>query len=92
MDIRDRFTAHPGSVGETYGEHFRVATHFAAELAKASFACAVHAVYPCAFTTRASDRVKALHAEMTSGARGEPARPVSSPPDPRSREYAVGPR
>lgn len=75
MGIRAKFTDHPASVGETYGEHFLVATHFAAELAKASFACAVHAFYPNACTTTASGKVRALYAEMNSGARGDLAAP-----------------
>lgn len=92
MDISGRFTAHPRSVGETYGQHFRVASHFAAELAKASIACAVHAVYPSACTTRGSDTVKALYAEMTTGARGEASpSPTAAPlPVTGSGEYAVG--
>lgn len=85
MGMRTKFTEHPASVGETYGEHFRVASHFAAELAKASFVCAVHAVYPCAFTTRGSDKVKALYAEMTAGARGE----LATLPDPSVENHAA---
>jgi hypothetical protein len=71
MGIKAKFTEHPASVGETYGEHFKVATHFSLELAKASIAAALHAIYPCACTTRASDKVKSLHAEMTTGSRND---------------------
>lgn len=71
MGIKARFTEHPASVGETYGEHFKVATHFSFELAKASMAAALHAFYPCACTTSASDKVKLLHAEMTTGSRSD---------------------
>lgn len=73
MSIKSRFTDHPASVGETYGEHFRVALHFSYELGKASVAAAAHAFYPCVCLTRASDAVKTLGDEMTSGARGEAA-------------------
>ena len=88
MGFRARFTEHPASVGETYAEHFRVASHFAAELAKASFACAVHAIYPRAHTRTASARVARLHAEMTSGARGEVAEVAEMRP--ATAVYAVG--
>jgi len=71
MGIKGRFTDHPASVGETYGEHFRMATHFATQMAKATFACAVHAVYPNAFQTKGSDTIRALYDEMNSGKRGE---------------------
>ncbi|MDP7066140.1 MAG: DUF6356 family protein [Acidimicrobiales bacterium] len=71
MRVKDYFTEHPASVGETYGEHLRVASHFAKEMLLASFACAVHAVLPNLFTTTASSKVRQLHSEMTQGARGE---------------------
>ncbi len=71
MALRTRFTEHPASVGETYGQHFKVAMHFSAELAKASAAAFWHAVYPCACCTTASDKIRALHGEVNEGARGE---------------------
>jgi len=73
MALRARFTEHPASVGETYGQHFKVAVHFSAQLAKASVAALWHAVYPCACTTKASDTIRCLHDEMTGGPRGEAA-------------------
>ncbi|MEC7915420.1 MAG: DUF6356 family protein [Actinomycetota bacterium] len=71
MRVKDYFTEHPASVGETYGEHFRVASHFAKEMLLASLACAVHAVLPNVFTTTASSKVRQLHSEMTQESRGE---------------------
>ncbi|MFT6393303.1 MAG: hypothetical protein ACJA14_002833, partial [Ilumatobacter sp.] len=53
MAIRQHFTEHPESVGETYGEHFRVAAGFAGSLAIAAAAAAVHAVIPSRCTTTA---------------------------------------
>lgn len=75
MQIRGMFTAHPASVDETYTEHARCAGHFAKELALAAGAAAVHAVCPSMFETTASKKIKALHCEMTSGARGHTAEP-----------------
>ena len=73
MGIRRVFTDHPASVGETYTQHMRVATHFAKELTLAAGAAAMHAIVPSMCCTSASDRIKRLHTEMTTGARGEAA-------------------
>ncbi|MDG2260976.1 MAG: DUF6356 family protein [Actinomycetota bacterium] len=75
MGIRRAFTEHPASVGETYGQHMRVAVHFAKECSLAAGAAAVHAVVPAVCRTSASDRIKKLHREMTSGARAGTAEP-----------------
>lgn len=69
MEIRRHFTEHPASVGETYGEHFKVAAGFAGSLALAAVAAAVHAVVPSRCCKTASTRIVALHEQMTSGAR-----------------------
>ncbi len=71
MAIKDYFTKHPASVGETYREHFRVASHFAKDLALASMAAAIHALAPNLFTSTASTKIQQLHSEMTAGLRGE---------------------
>ena len=70
MEIRQHFTEHPASVGESYGEHFKVAAGFAGSLAIAAAAAAVHAVVPSRCTKTASKRIIAMHEQMTSGARG----------------------
>ena len=69
MAIKDYFTEHPASVGETYREHFRVASHFAKELALASMAAAAHAVVPSLFASTGSAKIRQLHTEMTAGLR-----------------------
>ncbi|MGB3733916.1 MAG: DUF6356 family protein [Ilumatobacter sp.] len=69
MQIRQHFTEHPASVGETYGEHFKVAAGFAGSLAIAAMAAAVHAVVPSRCSKTASKRITAMHQQMTSGAR-----------------------
>lgn len=66
MRLPRQLTEHPATVGETYGEHFRVAWRFARCLAGAAGAAAVHAVLPSLCTTSASDRICRLHAEMTA--------------------------
>src|SRR3954469_9246649 len=64
MQIRGLFTRHPASVGETYGEHMRVALSFAGPLAKPAGAALVYAFLPFLFTTTASVTVKRLHDRM----------------------------
>ena len=76
MTLRRLFIAHPASVGETYGEHMRVALSFAAPLAKAAGAALVHAFLPFLCETTASRTVKELHARITS------RRPRASAPAP----------
>lgn len=80
MQIREHFTDHPASVGETYGEHFRVAAGFAASLGVAAVAAAVHAVIPSWCTRTASARIAALHEQMTSGARAGVHQPGKNRP------------
>lgn len=68
-----KFSEHPATVGETYGEHCRFAFGIATQLAAAAGAAAIHAVYPPAFETTASERIKALNDIVTGGARGAAA-------------------
>jgi len=58
------FAEHPGSVGETYTEHFRVAFSFSMWLFYGAFACLVHAVFPAFYKRTGSATVKRLHAVM----------------------------
>ncbi len=69
MTLKQHFTEHPASVDETYFEHFKVAARFARCLTIAAGAAAVHAVIPSMCTKTASERICALHSEMTSGKR-----------------------
>jgi hypothetical protein len=55
---------HLDQVDETYGEHFTAALGIAAMLAKASAACAVHALIPALCTGTASRCVARLHANF----------------------------
>ena len=67
--LRRRFTEHPASVDETYGEHFRVAIGFARTLAVAAGAAAVHAVVPSLCERTASRRIVELHERISTGHR-----------------------
>lgn len=80
MEIRQHFTEHPASVGETYGEHFSVAASLAGSLAVAAAAAPVHAVVPSWCTKTASSRIVSLHEQMTSGARAANHQPGKKRP------------
>ena len=60
------FREHPASVGETYVEHFGVATSFGVTLVKAGLACLVHAIFPFLFTTTGRRTIEDLHRRMVT--------------------------
>lgn len=60
------FTAHPATVGESYGEHLVTAWGFAATLAAAAAACLLHGLFPFAFKSSGSRRIRALHDRMVT--------------------------
>jgi hypothetical protein len=64
MAIRDWFTRHPRSVGETYTQHFGVAMSFGGKLLLAGLACVVHALLPALFERTASRCIGELHDRM----------------------------
>jgi uncharacterized protein DUF6356 len=66
------FTAHPASVGETYGQHFRFALGFGTRMTLGGLAAAVHAVFPFLFITTASRALEALNAMREANARSRP--------------------
>jgi len=55
------FTAHPDSVQESYGQHFRFAMRFAFSLALAACAALIHAVLPFLFEKTASGIIERLY-------------------------------
>lgn len=64
--IRAAFTAHPATVGESYGEHFVTAMSFSLSLFRAAFVCAVHAVLPFLFEKTGSECITDLHCRMVT--------------------------
>jgi hypothetical protein len=58
------FTEHPASVGESYFEHLRLASGFAASMISGGFACLVHAILPFMFTHTGSGVVASLNTKM----------------------------
>ncbi|MEO8144721.1 MAG: DUF6356 family protein [Betaproteobacteria bacterium] len=62
--LTQHFTAHPASVGETYGEHLANALYFARQLLAASAACLLHALFPFLFEKTASSILARLYERM----------------------------
>ncbi len=62
--IRRLFLDHPRSVGESYAEHFMVASRFGAEMIAGGCKAMVHAVFPTLCETSASSTIRKLHTIM----------------------------
>ena len=60
--IRRIFLEHPATVGETYWEHFGVASGFGAALIVGGLKAMAHAFFPNICKTSGSDTVRRLHA------------------------------
>ena len=71
------FTAHPRSVGESYGQHFLFASSFGTRMIAGGLACFVHGFLPFLFVRTGSKTVLTLHARM-SGHRAPP-KPAGMP-------------
>jgi hypothetical protein len=67
--MRNPFTEHPESVGESYVEHMGVAFGFALRLFGAALACFVHGLLPFLFTRTGSTTVTRLHEQMVTARR-----------------------
>lgn len=60
------FTQHPATVGETYFEHLRSAWGFGATMAVGAMACLLHGLFPFAFQSAGSRRIRDLHDRMVT--------------------------
>ncbi|MEP3227521.1 MAG: DUF6356 family protein [Parasphingorhabdus sp.] len=60
------FTDHPQSVGETYAEHFVVASSFGLPMILAGLACLMHGIFPFLFEKTGSNLVKKLYDRMVT--------------------------
>ncbi len=70
---RVSFTDHPESVGETYGEHFRVASSFGLAMLVGGAACLVHGIFPFLCTRTGSTTVAQLYTRMVTHRTKSPA-------------------
>lgn len=66
MALKDLFTGHPASVGESYTEHMAIAGGFGGRMMLAGFACLIHAVLPFLFVRTGSKAVAELHERMVT--------------------------
>ncbi len=66
MSLKAKFTEHPATVGENYGEHFVSAMSFSLAMLRAAFFCAVHAVFPFLFVKTGSECITELHDRMVT--------------------------
>jgi hypothetical protein len=76
MDISKWFTAHPESVGESYGEHLATATSFGGRMMLAGLACMLHGLLPFLFVRTGSRAVNELNEQLI--ARRSGAQPTSA--------------
>lgn len=60
------FTEHPAAVGESYPEHFHVATRFGLRMIAGGIGAVLHGVFPFLFTTTGSRTIEALHGEVVA--------------------------
>jgi hypothetical protein len=47
--MKNIFTAHPNSIGETYLQHLKFASQFGGYMLLAGCACTIHAIFPFIF-------------------------------------------
>ncbi|MEM1174581.1 MAG: DUF6356 family protein [Pseudomonadota bacterium] len=66
MSLKAKFTEHPATVGESYGEHFVSAMGFSISMLKAAFCCGVHAILPFLFAKTGSECITELHDRMVT--------------------------
>ncbi len=66
MALKAKFTEHPETVGESYGEHFVSAMGFSMSMLKAAFCCGIHALLPFAFEKTGSECITALYDRMVT--------------------------
>lgn len=72
------FTQHPETVGESYFQHLCSAWGFAATMALGALACALHGLFPFAFQSSGSRRIRELHERMVTH-RTAPKPPLRAP-------------
>jgi Family of unknown function (DUF6356) len=66
MSIYAKFTDHPATVGETYGQHFLAAMGFSLRMLRGAACCALHAVFPFLCEHTASTAITELHERMVT--------------------------
>lgn len=66
MSIHDKFTEHPATVGETYGQHFVAAMGFSFAMLRGAICCALHAIFPFLCVNTGSQAISELHERLVT--------------------------
>jgi hypothetical protein len=81
------FVARPQSVGESYAEHFGIASRFGLTMIGGGVVCLIHALVPALFERTGSSAIKRLYSEMVAR---QPDTPRPAYEDPQWRpEYEI---
>lgn len=62
--MKNWFTEHPHSIGETYIEHFKFASRTGLAMVVAGFACISHAFVPAIFSKVATNTINRLSQQL----------------------------
>jgi len=73
------FTQHPEAVGESYLEHLGQASSFAGSMAMGAACCFLHGLFPFAFQTSGSRRIRELHERMVTHRTAQKTRARKAP-------------
>ena len=83
-------TAHPASVGETYGEHFLFAIGLGTRMVLGGLACILHGFVPELCKTTGSRTLRELTLRLVPGNRQKPRRPSAAPAAPQQQPLFTG--
>ena len=64
--IKQAFTEHPASVGESYVEHMGMAFGFGGKMVVSGLACLLHGIFPFLFTRTGRECIEQLHVRMVT--------------------------
>lgn len=64
--IKQAFTEHPASVGESYVEHMGMAFGFGGKMVVSGLACLIHGIFPFLFTRTGRSCIEDLHTRMVT--------------------------
>ena len=73
ISIRQLFSDHPRSVGESYFQHARHALSFGWDMGRGAMACVLHAAFPFIHVRTGSQTVVRLHDRMVINRRKQRA-------------------
>ncbi len=75
--MKQLFTEHPQSIGESYFQHMSNAFSFGKKMFFASVTCIIHGIFPFLYTSRGSQAIEELHAHMSARNNARPQAPAA---------------